>query len=146
MKPMQNINQANSAIQLEEVLVEATRRMDMDMFKEFAIYVEKYKYLNNLSFVKDLEKVFEKFKRFGDTHLEPNLGLCGRCHKDCYGYLFVGNNSKNYINILFEIKETKMRELTECCEFKAISEVYNLNTRIYIHDYNDPESRDYFRI
>jgi hypothetical protein len=143
---MQNHPNTNSAIQLEEVLVEATVRMDIDMFKEFAVYVEKYKDLKTPYFVKDLERVFEKFIGFGDTQLEPNLGLCGRCHKDCYGYIFVGNNSKNYINFLFEIKDMKMRELTECCEFKAISEVHNLNTRIYIHDYNDPESRDYFRI
>jgi hypothetical protein len=140
-----NIN-IHSAIQLGEVLVEATRRMDIDMFKEFAVYVEKYKALKKPSFVKDLEKVFEKFKEFGDTQLESTLGLCGRCHKDCYGYLFIGNNSKNYINFLFEIKEMKMRELTECCEFKTISEVYNLNTRVYIQDYNDPESTEYFRI
>jgi hypothetical protein len=143
---MQNHPNTNSAVQLEEVLVEATRRMDIGMFKEFAIYVEKYKDLKKPSFVKDLEKVFEKFKGFGDTQLEPNLGLCGRCNKDCYGYIFVGNNSKNYINFLFEIKDMKMRELTECCEFKTISEVYNLNKRLYIHAYNDPESKEYCRI
>jgi hypothetical protein len=143
---MQEINKDYSAIQLEEVLVEATRRMDINMFTEFAVYVEKYKDLKTPSFVKDLEKVFEKFKGFGDTQLEPNLGLCGRCHKDCYGYIFVGNNSKNYINFLFEIKEIKMRELTECCEFKTINEIHNLNTRIFIHTYNDPESKEYFRI
>ena len=136
----------NSAIQLEEVLVAAITRIDFEMFREFIVYIEKYKDLDKHYLIKDLERVFDKFRKFGDTELKSNLGLCGKCHKDCYGHLFFGNNSKNYINILFEIKENKIVELTECSEFKLLSEVYDLNKRVYLHAYNDPESKEYCRI
>ena len=82
-------------IQLERVLLEATKRLDIEMFKEFYIYTEDYKQSKRLFLLKDMAIVFNKFKGQGDTSLEPNLGICNRCNKGCHGHKLVGNKSKN---------------------------------------------------
>lgn len=131
-----------SIIELEEVLVEATRRLDIDMFKEFAPNVILFN-SEKRYFISDLEITFNKLKNFGDTSLESHFGACGRCNKHCYGYLFVGNKSRNYINFLFDIDDMVIHDLTECSDFKVLQEVNNLNKRIYIHSFNDKDSDEY---
>ena len=131
-----------SIIELEEVLVEATRRLDIEMFREFAKNVISFN--NEKSyFINDLELTFNRFKDFGDMSFESHFGACGRCNKDCYGYLFVGNKSRNYINFLLDIDDVSIKDLTECSDFKTLNEVNNLNKRIYIHAFNDEDSDEY---
>ena len=53
-------------------------------------------------FILKLERVMEKFEADGDTYLNAVQGACGgSCSKGQNGYLFIGNNSKNYMNLLF---------------------------------------------
>lgn len=135
----------NNTNELENVLVEATIRLDIEMFKEFAVNVKS---LNSPKsyFIEDLEIIFKKFIKFGDTHLDTSIGFCGKCSKHCHGYLFVGNKSKNYFNFLIDIEDNDIKEIKECPDFKLHDEVSELNKRIYIHAhtaYNDPRGEDY---
>ena len=88
--------------ELEKVLLEAIKRLDINMFEEFYVFVEGCSDYKKISFIKDLEIVLIKFKKLGDTFLESNLGVCCRCNKGCFGYQMIGNNSRNYIQILFD--------------------------------------------
>jgi hypothetical protein len=130
-------------IELEKVLLEAVVRLDIEMFKEFYIHTEDYKNSNRLFIIKDMANVFNKFKESGDTCLESNFGICKRCNKGCHGHKLVGNKSKNYITLLFEIEKNKIIRIIECGSLKTQNNLKDLNKRIYLHYYNDPNSPNY---
>lgn len=129
-----------SMIELEKVLLEATMRLDIEMFKEFYIYTEDYKQSKRLFLLKDMAIAFNKFKEQGDTYLEPNLGICNRCNKGCHGHKLVGNYSKNYMNLLFKNDVDKIIGVAECADLKTANKIDGLNKRIYLHEYNEPGS------
>ena len=129
-----------SMSELENVLLQATKRLDIEMFEEFYIHTEDYKQSKRLFLLKDMAIAFNKFKELGDTYLEPNLGVCNRCNKGCHGHILVGNESKNYMNLLFENHVDKIIGITECVDLKTANKIRNLKKRIYLHDYNDPKS------
>lgn len=130
-------------IELENVIVEATKRLEIEMFKEFSVHVEGFKNNRKQYFINDLETAFKKFRESGDTLLKPEFGNCGTCNKGCLGYLFVGNRSRNYISLIFQIDGSKIIDMAECCNFKPALNVQNLNQRIYIHSFNDKNSEEY---
>lgn len=129
-----------SMIELEKVLLEATMRLDIEMFKEFYIYTEDYKQSKRLFLLKDMAIAFNKFIEKGDTSLEPILGICNRCNKGCHGHKLVGNTSKNYMNLLFENNAGKIIGVAECADLKTANKIEGLNKRIYLHEYNEPGS------
>lgn len=129
-----------SMIELEKVLLEATIRLDIEMFKEFYINTEDYKQSKRLFLLKDMAIAFNKFKEQGDTSLEPILGICNRCNKGCHGHKLVGNKSKNYMNLLFENDVDKIIGVAECADLKTANKIEGLNKRIYLHEYNEPGS------
>lgn len=126
--------------ELEKVLLEATKRLDIEMFEEFYIHTEDYKQSKRLFLLKDMAIAFNKFKELGDSYLEPNLGVCNRCNKGCHGHILVGNASKNYMNILFENDMDKIIGVAECADLKTSNKIEGLNKRIYLHEYNEPGS------
>ena len=130
-------------IELEKVIVEATKRIDIEMFKEFSVHVEDFKNNKKQYFINDLAIAFTKLKESGDTFLQPEFGNCGSCNKGCTGYLFIGNRSRNYINLIFQIDGSEILDMGECCDFKPINKVQNLNQRIYIHSFNDRKSEEF---
>jgi hypothetical protein len=127
-------------IELEKVLLEATKRLDIEMFEEFYIHTEDYKQSKRLFLLKDMAIAFGKFKEFGDSYLESYLGICNRCNKGCHGHILVGNESKNYINLLFENDVDKIIGIAECADLKTSRKIKGLKKRIYLHEYNDPRS------
>lgn len=142
---MQYMNLASTFIkdnvnELENVLIAAIQRLDIEMFKEFYIHTENYKQSKRLFLIRDLAIAFNKFKELGDTYLEPYLGVCNRCNKGCHGHVLVGNESKNYMNLLFENDVDKIIGIIECAELKSTINIKDLNKRIYLHEYNDPSS------
>ena len=101
----------DSILEIESVLIKAIQKLDIEMFKEFYLNVEDYKHSRKLYFLRDLELAFSKFRKLGDTVIVPNLGSCGGCNKGCYGYQFVGNNSKNYFDLVFEKEADKIMHI-----------------------------------
>jgi hypothetical protein len=129
-----------SILELETVLLEATKRLDIEMFKEFYTHTEDYKQSKRLFLLKDMAIAFSKFKELGDTYLEPNIGICNRCNKGCHGHILVGNESKNYMNLLFENDVDKIIGVAECADLKTSNKIEGLKKRIYLHEYNEPGS------
>lgn len=84
-------------------------------------------------FILKLERVMEKFEADGDTYLNAVQGACGgSCSKGQNGYLFIGNNSKNYMNLLFVEEELQLTDLYECSLFRTQFENLELRKRYYI--------------
>jgi hypothetical protein len=129
-----------SMVELEKVLLESAKRLDIEMFEEFYIHTEDYKQSKRLFLLKDMTIAFNKFKEFGDSYLEPNLGVCNRCNKGCYGHMLVGNKSKNYMNLLFENDVDKIIGIAECANLKTEDKIRVLKKRIYLHEYNETRS------
>lgn len=127
-----------SMLQQERVLLQATERLDIEMFEEFYVHTEDYKHSKRLFLLKDMTIAFNKSKELGDTCLKPNLGICNRCNKGCHGHMLVGNESKNYMNLLFENDINKIIGIAECADLKNANKTRGLKKRIYLHEYNDP--------
>ena len=84
-------------------------------------------------FILKLERIMEKFEADGDTYLNAVQGACGgSCSKGQNGYLFIGNNSKNYMNLLFVEEELQLTDLYECSLFRTQFENLELRKRYYI--------------
>jgi hypothetical protein len=130
-------------IELEKVIVEATKRLDIEMFKEFSVHVENFKNNKKQYFVDDLEIAFKKFRQSGDTFLETEFGKYCICNKGCIRYLFIGDKSRNYITIIVKTQGQKVIDMGECCDLKDFKEVKNLAQRLYIHTFNDRNSDEF---
>ncbi len=100
----------------------------------FLLDVERtYQDWQRNEFILKLERVMEKFEADGDTYLNAVQGACGgSCSKGQNGYLFVGNNSKNYMNLLFVEEELQLTDLYECSLFRTQFENLELRKRYYI--------------
>lgn len=84
-------------------------------------------------FILKLARVMKKFEAAGDTYLNAVQGACGgSCSKGQNGYLFIGNNSKNYMNLLFVEDELQITDLYECSLFRTQFENLKLQKRYYI--------------
>ena len=65
-------------------------------------------------FILKLERIMKRFEAAGDTYLNAVQGSCGgSCAKGQNGYLFIGNNSKNYMNLLFVEDQLELQDLYE---------------------------------
>jgi hypothetical protein len=92
-------------------------------------------------FILKLDRVMAQFEADGDTYLNAIQGNCGgSCSKGQNGYLFIGNNSKNYMNLLFVEEELQLTDLYECSLFRTRFDNIELNTRYYI----DNRMADFF--
>ena len=130
----------NLTSELEIILLESAKRLDIEMFKEFYIHTENYKHSKRLFLLKDMAAAFNKFRELGNTCLESNFGKCHGCNKGCDGHLLVGNKNKNYMTLLFEKDRDKIIGVAECDNLITKNKIDGLNKRIYLHEYNDPSS------
>lgn len=90
------------------------------------------KYLYNTHFDKNHfidileEEVFLEFKKIGDTYLKAYAGSCqGNCcvNIKCKGIAFVGNQSKDVLNIIFIENETEYIDIFSCSNFRTFQSV-----------------------
>jgi len=95
-----------------------------------------YQEVTKEMFLNEVEKIFEDFKNSGDTELLFYKGACaGEGCENCgmKGYRFVGNNSKNYIDLLFETEGDNIKDITNCSVFKTNVEVDDLGNSASIN-------------
>jgi len=100
----------------------------------FLLDVERtYQDWQRNEFILKLERVMKKFEADGDTYLNAVQGACGgSCSKGQNGYLFIGNKSKNYMNLLFVEEALQLTDLYECSLFRSKFENIILGKRYYI--------------
>lgn len=111
--------------------------MDIEML--YLILDDKITYQDfpRNEFLLKLERVIADFKKNGDIFLQAIEGRCGQCSKDKSGFLFVGNNSKMYINLLFDLSNGQIKDLYECSSFKTNFERQNFTKRLWIDNLGD---------
>ena len=61
------------------------------------------------------------------------FAFSARWHKTIL-YIFIGNNSNNYMSILFDDVGGEIKDLAECSDFKTNNPHLKLNERVYIDE------------
>jgi hypothetical protein len=107
-------------------------KMDIEMVDAFLDNDKTYQDFEKYLFISKLHKAFATFADLGDTYLITVEGRCNSCDKTKRGYTFIGNNSNNYMNIIFNTADNKINDLYECRDFKNKQTNLNLKDRIYI--------------
>ncbi len=130
----------SSPIQLEKVLVDAIKRIDIEMFKEFFVHVEENMKNEKSAFIKHFEIALNKLKSAGDTYLKHDTGICEGCYKGSEGHLFIGNKSENYFKIIFVKEGNYIKPITECANLNTKNKILDLEKRIFIYPHNDPKT------
>ena len=92
-----------------------------------------YQDVDKKTFIYELSAVFDRFIESGDSYLIPFEGACNSCIKGKFGYTFVGNESFNYISIIFDIKDDKIVDLYDCTKFKIRIGDLELNQKFSIN-------------
>jgi len=107
-------------------------KMDIEMVDTFLDNDKTYQDFEKYLFISKLQQAFATFAVLGDTHLFSVEGSCNSCNKTKTGYTFIGNNSNNYMSIIFDTTDNKINDLYECSDFKNKQTNLNLKERIYI--------------
>lgn len=82
-------------------------------------------------FLDKIADIFETHRNLGDTHLQLYTGACnGKTCDNCgkRGYRLVGNRSKNYIDLIFEMKGEDITDIYSCEEFQTDIEIPDLGS------------------
>ena len=108
-------------------------RMDIEMIDAFLSDELTYQDVDKKTFIYELSAVFDRFIESGDSYLIPFEGACNSCIKGKFGYTFVGNESFNYISIIFDIKDDKIVDLYDCTKFKIRIGDLELNQKFSIN-------------
>jgi hypothetical protein len=107
-------------------------KMDIEMVDAFLDNDKTYQDFEKYLFISKLQQAFVIFADLGDTHLLAVEGSCNSCDKTKNGYTFIGNNSNNYMSIIFDTADNKINDLYECSDFMNKQTNLNLKERIYI--------------
>lgn len=106
----------------------------LDINRLRAYLKDEYTYGNATKeiFLNQFESIFEAHRNSGDTELMIFPGACVSLtcsNRGKSGYRLVGNHSKNYFNLIFEIDGDDITDIYACSEFKSDTKVKGLGTQ-----------------
>jgi len=113
------------------------QRMDIEMVSDILDDDRTYQDFKKYIFIHKLGNALDEFIAAGDTFLNCYSGFCNAeiCNYKCPGFSFIGNNSKNYFDLIIDIKEGVVHDIYECSEFKNLETGFKKNKRIKIHNF-----------
>lgn len=112
----------------------------LDIEKLRVYLKESYTYQDTTKkiFLDEVQAVFEANNNSGDTELIAYPGkcvaecdLCNNCGKS--GYRLIGNNSANFIDLIFEIEGEDIKDIYDCSRFETIEIIKNLGNQADIY-------------
>ena len=109
--------------------------MDTDNLRLFLKDEHSYQDTTKELFLNEIASIFEVHKNSGDTELIIYRGKCGgRTCENCgkQGYRFVGNHSRNYLDLLFEMKGEDITDIYSCAQFNTFEQIDDLGARTRI--------------
>lgn len=132
LQPVQE-NAQQTQITSAQLVLKCIQAMNTDALYLLLDVDRTYQDWQRNEFILKLARVMKKFEADGDTYLNAVQGACGgSCSRGQNGYLFIGNNSKNYMNLLFVEDELQLTDLYECSLFRTQFENLELQKRYYI--------------
>jgi hypothetical protein len=130
----------------KEAILKYFCEMDIEMLRMVLNDLRTYQGAKKGVFLGKVEEVFEKFRKGGDSYLKKYNGKCGEhgCEKKgCPGIVFVGNVSRNYFELLFEVTSTGGLDIQSCPSFERDEIDVELGEKFSVHIGND-EMADFF--
>ncbi len=94
-------------------------------------------------FLEKVNDAFSKLKENDDTFLLSYKGVCNSeaCpNKGCRGYSFVGNNSKNHIDLIFDELDDDINDIYHCNGFETNDKSIETENLIYIEIKHDEKA------
>ncbi|WP_396137394.1 hypothetical protein [Flavobacterium sp.] len=116
-------------------------RMDSNMLNLILDKNLPYQDYEKKMFVKKLSYAFDEFFTRGNTHLNRFEGKCTSnicTNVNCQGFSFVGNSSKDYMDLILEIKNNKVTDIYECSKFVNSETDLIKNEKICIDTLEEP--------
>ncbi len=110
----------------------------MDIAKLRLHLKDEYSYqeVTKAIFLNEVENVFESFKKDGNTELIIYPGKCvGEHCSNCglKGYRFVGNETDDYLDLLFDTEGEDIKDIFDCSFFKTDVEQDHLGSQFSIY-------------
>ncbi|MFM8243056.1 MAG: hypothetical protein ACKN86_09650 [Crocinitomicaceae bacterium] len=102
-----------------EALVHFFQLMDIEMIALLLNDAPTYQDFPKEVFIEKLSRTFDEFKEKGDTFLNAIQGTCGICDKSKNGFMFIGNASKQYMSIIFDMEGNVAKDVFECAKMKV---------------------------
>ncbi len=120
-----------------DAVVQFIQRMDAEMVCDILDGSCTYQGFEKSVFIHKLDNVFNELIEAGDTFLNCYSGFCKSetCNYRCTGFSFIGNKSKNYLDLIIDVKEGIVYDIYECSDFKSINAGAHKNNRIRIHEF-----------
>jgi hypothetical protein len=136
-KAKPSIAEAETTVHIQITNGQLVRKCIQEMNTDALYYIldveRTYQDWKRNEFILKLERIMKRFEAAGDTYLNAVQGSCGGyCSKGQNGYLFIGNNSRNYMNLLFVEDQLELQDLYECSLFRTNFTDILLNKRYYI--------------
>jgi hypothetical protein len=101
----------------KQLILESFQAMNLSMLDVLLDESNTYQDVVKDVFIEKLDKVFTNFKDNGDTHLLAFKGVCvsKECgNTGCFGYSFIGNNSKQHIDLIFDEASDDVKDIFQC--------------------------------
>lgn len=110
-------------------VLDAFSKMDKNKLEELLEPSLSYQDVSFPAFLDGLERIFSKFRQAGDDFLEVQSGHC--CSLGCNpdkirtAYRFVGNSSRDYLDLRFilelteDLKDHRVLDIFQCYELKC---------------------------
>lgn len=132
-----NVTKHNELRTQADAVLYFLQRLDIEMVNDILDDNRTYQDFKKYVFIQKLSNAIEEFIKNGDTFLHCNNGFCNAeiCNYKCVGYSFIGNNSKNYMDLIIDINDGKVQDMYECSKFKNHSKDVIKNTRIRIDNF-----------
>ena len=117
-----------------QAVVHFIQQLDIEMVDSLLDDTLEYQDMRKDIFINKLGHAFNEFIESGDTCLNSTKGFCDSviCNYKCKGLSFVGNNSRNFIDLIIEIEDGKVVDMYECTYFKTKENIVVKNKRIEI--------------
>jgi hypothetical protein len=121
----------------EDAIRHFIERMDTEMLMGFLNSKKTYQDMSFQDFIIKLEQLFKKFIAEGDEYLISFRGKCIGCFAYKKGYLFVGNNTLNYISLIIDAEKGIISDIFECSKFKTKNSLL-LNKKLFLDEKTFP--------
>ena len=115
-------------------------KLDVSMVNSLLDENFTYQHFSKRNYISKLDDAFNELLDSGDTYLRRHRGLCNSksCNFNCKGFSFIGNNSNNYFDLIFDIKDGVVHDIYECSNFKCDENNLKKNLMIEIDKSNLP--------
>ncbi len=129
-----NVLQHNKLKTQADAILYFLQRMDIEMVNDILDDNRTYQDFKKYIFIHKLGNALDEFIGAGDTFLNCYSGFCNAeiCNYKCSGFSFIGNNSKNYFDLIIDIKGGIVHDIYECSEFKNLETGFQKKQRIKI--------------